>query len=103
MKNQTIYLLSLLFTILTTSCSKDDEESIVNFEGVTTCEFGPSGSGICLDGPDIVIPGRTYTYAFKISKRETVTRFTEFLLLQLNDLLEAFEADLIREAEKEEV
>lgn len=40
---------------------------------------------------------------FKINKRETVTRFTEFLLLQLNDLLEAFEADLIREAEKDEI
>lgn len=37
---------------------------------------------------------------FKISKRDTVTNFTEFLLQQISELLEAFESDLIDEASK---
>jgi len=35
---------------------------------------------------------------FKISKRETVTNFTKYLLKQINDLIEVFETDLIDEA-----
>lgn len=37
---------------------------------------------------------------FEISKKQTVTRFTEFLLSQITELLEAFEMDLIEEAKK---
>jgi len=36
---------------------------------------------------------------FTISKHETVTNFTDFLLRQINELLEVFESDLIDEAQ----
>ena len=68
MANQTFFLLLFLFATFTTSCSKDDA-LIENFEGATDCSLLPGG-GVCIEGPRDVIPGKTYTYAFKIAKQE---------------------------------
>lgn len=48
------------------SCKEED----VQTEGALDCSLGPNYSGICLNGPEIVEPGSSNDYIFKIEKRQ---------------------------------
>jgi len=73
MKNVTLYAILMLFGLLITSCSSndDDEIAIENLKNVTDCSLSFSANanedfvGICLDGTPFALPNETITFASK--------------------------------------
>jgi hypothetical protein len=78
MKNQTLYVLLLVYITFTTSCSNDNDikPTVENPKSVTDCELrtDPEFKGICLDGATSVSLNEVMTYASK-----STANFSEIL------------------------
>ena len=63
-----------LALVLTFSCDDEaqinDDTTVMNEElvDVSSCIFPSGKTGVCLDGPKAVTPGKTYNYLFSVSK-----------------------------------
>ncbi|KYG71543.1 hypothetical protein [Roseivirga echinicomitans] len=76
--NNSIKIASLFLLSLILSCNNDDTEIKDELEGATTCVL-TNGTGVCLDGPKSIVPGKKYTYAFKVNKERSGNKVHEVI------------------------
>jgi hypothetical protein len=83
-RNQTIYLLLLVFITLTASCSNNDDSEplIENLKNVSDCGITIEPDtlvSICIDGTDLALPNETITFTATFYSKKDNPSDTQFL------------------------